>query len=127
MNWGPKPFKVFSYWYEHPDFVSLVKIVWNGSSVQGNHFFRFKEKLRMIKDILRGWNGEVFGVLDFNVEEAIKELNSLDHQMDIEGECTSYVISKMWVEATTRVWQTIQHNESMLRQKSRVRWIREVD
>lgn len=83
--------------------------------------------MRLIKDILRGWNGEVFGILDFNVEEAIKELNSLDHQMDIEGECTSYVISKMWVEATTRVWQTMQHNESMLRQKLRVRWIGEVD
>ncbi|KAI5445364.1 hypothetical protein KIW84_013555 [Lathyrus oleraceus] len=53
MNWDPKPFKVFSCWYEHPDCVPFVANVWNTSNVQ---------------------------------EEAIKDLNSLDQQVTIEGD-----------------------------------------
>lgn len=86
MNWDPKPFKVFSYWYEHPDCVPFVTNVWNASNVQGKQVFRFREKLRRLKDNLRGWNHEVFVNLDMNVEEAIKDLNSLDQQVTIEGD-----------------------------------------
>ena len=90
MNWSLKPFKVFSCWYEHPHFVSFVSNMWNASNVQ--RVFRFKEKLRRLKDNLKRWNREVFGILDLNVEEAISQLNSLYIQVAAEGDCVSKIV-----------------------------------
>lgn len=103
MNWGPKSFKIFSFWYEHPDFVSFPSNVWNASNVQGKRVLRFKEKLRRLKDNLKRWNREVFGILDLNVEEAIKELNSIYVQVVFGGDCVFKVASDMRGKATCRV------------------------
>lgn len=32
----------------------------------------------MLKERLRGWNREVFGILDLNIEGLVKYLNALD-------------------------------------------------
>lgn len=124
MIWVLKPFKVFICWYDHLEFVPLVKTLWDPSNVQGKKFVRLIEKLRRLKDKLKGWNHEVFGIFDQNVKEAIKDLNSLDHQVVIEGKCVLKDVSVKRVEAIARVWQIIHHKESMLRQKSRVGWVR---
>jgi hypothetical protein len=52
-NWGPKPFRVISGWFDHPDFFSFVKQCWMGFVVHGKKAFVLKEKFRMLKECLR--------------------------------------------------------------------------
>lgn len=122
-NWGPKSFKCFSYWYGHPDFVPFVLSFWSNVSIQGKKVYRLKEKLRRLKDKLKVWNREVFGLLNLNVEEAIAELNSLDVLVVEAVDSVSKSVSDRREEETYRVWQTLDINESLLRDKSRMRSI----
>lgn len=53
--------------------------------VSGNAIYSLKEKLKFLKGRLRVWNKEVFNFLDLGVNEAIKELNVLDFEVENEG------------------------------------------
>jgi hypothetical protein len=82
-----------------------------------------KEKFRLLRDYLRKWNKEVFGILDLNIEKTVKDLN------DIEGLLARDVAD---VEMTRReglnkeFWIQLHFKESLLKQKSRLRWVRKV-
>ncbi|CAK8543129.1 unnamed protein product [Lathyrus sativus] len=45
-NWGPKPFKVFNRWFNHPKFVEFVASSWQGLQVEGSPTFILAERLR---------------------------------------------------------------------------------
>lgn len=51
----------------------------------GNVFYSFNEKIKGLKRELRSCNKEVFGWLDLGVEDAVKELNTLDFEMANNG------------------------------------------
>lgn len=36
-----------------------------------------KEKFKKLKELLHGWNKEVFGVLVLNIDNLVKEINAL--------------------------------------------------
>lgn len=40
---GPKPFKVFSCWYNHEDFLKFVKKEWDYFVVSGKRAYMVKE------------------------------------------------------------------------------------
>jgi hypothetical protein len=73
---------------------------------------------------LRKWNKEVFGILDLNIDKTMKDLN------DIEGLLGGDVVD---VEMTRReglnkeFWRQLHLKESLLKQKSRIRWVKEGD
>lgn len=69
VNWGPRPFKVFNCWYEHPDFLKFVKSEWNSFYVKGRVARVLKEKLKLLRDNLRWWNKNVFGWIDLKIKE----------------------------------------------------------
>lgn len=48
---------------------------WNNFKVDGRGDYVFKEKLRLLKENLRVWNREVFGVYDLEVEEGVRDLS----------------------------------------------------
>lgn len=67
-DWGPKPFRVFNGWLEHPDFLDFVAQLLSGElKVVGKRGFRLKENLKLSKANLKMWNKEVFGCLDLNI------------------------------------------------------------
>jgi hypothetical protein len=123
-NWGPKPFRVINGWLEHPDFYQFVERSWKSFNVQGRKAFVLKEKFRLLKDCLRKWNKEVFGILDLNIDKTVKDLN------DIEGLLGEDVAD---TEMTRReglnkeFWSQLHFKESLLKQKSRMRWVKEGD
>ncbi|CAJ2637088.1 unnamed protein product [Trifolium pratense] len=123
-NWGPKPFRVINGWLEHPEFFSFVEKSWKGFIVQGSKAFVLKEKFRLLKDCLRKWNIEVFGLLDLNIDKTVKDLNDIEDLLGGEG---------VDVELTRReglnkeFWRQLHFKESLLKQKSRMRWVKEGD
>lgn len=78
LNLAPKPFKKFSCWFEHHDFVSFINEVWKSGQVQEKCAYVMKERLNFLKEKLRKWNVEVFGKVNLEVDVTVKDLNGLD-------------------------------------------------
>lgn len=89
--------------------------------------FGFKEKLKFLRNKLRSWNVEVFGFLDLQEEEALREFNSLDF---VSVGTNPVDIDKLSLDmrlASNKVWEVTQNKESILRQKARSFWLKEGD
>lgn len=96
--------------------------------VQGKSAFVLKENMKILKGKLRTWNCEVVGKIDLEVEEATKELNDLDHKVASELKPVSKEIVVRRMEASSKVWQRLEHKESIIKKKkSRHKWIHEGD
>jgi hypothetical protein len=121
LNWGPKPFGVINGWLEHPEFLSFVEKAWKSFYVQGRKAYVLKEKFILLKDCLRKWNREVFEILDLNIEKKVKELNDIGgmlggDELDLE--------STRRDELNKYFWRQLHFKESLLKQKSRVKWVK---
>jgi exonuclease III len=51
---GPIPFRFSPLWVKEPDFMQTVKDCWN-KPVNGSPFYRWEEKLRRVKGVLKSW------------------------------------------------------------------------
>jgi hypothetical protein len=78
LNWGPEMFKFLNCWLQHPEFNSFVKDTWDSTIIRGNSAFILKEKMKSLKEALKNWNREVFGIVDLNIEKTVKELNDIE-------------------------------------------------
>ncbi|GKV51288.1 hypothetical protein SLEP1_g57956 [Rubroshorea leprosula] len=64
VDWGPKPFRVLDAWQQHPDLKKTVEDKWNELEVDGFVGYRCKQKLKLLKVFVKGWNQEVFGDME---------------------------------------------------------------
>ncbi|PNX97063.1 cysteine-rich receptor-like protein kinase, partial [Trifolium pratense] len=106
-------------WMDHDEFKPFVEKVWNNLSINGKKAFVIKEKLKRLKEELKIWNKEVFGILDLNIEKTVKELN------DVEGLLASDMTVANWIDKgglQKGFWDQLHHKESLLKQKSRMKW-----
>jgi hypothetical protein len=124
VNWGPKPFRVLNGWLDHPEFFSFVEKSWKSFTVKGKKAYVLKEKFRLLKDCLRKWNKEVFGILDLNIENTVKEINDIEGLLGGDEE-DSEIIRRNCLNKD--FWSQIHFKESLLKQKSRTRWVKEGD
>jgi hypothetical protein len=99
-----------------------VKNTWESLNVQGKNAFVIKEKLKKLKDALKAWNRDVFGILDLNIDKTVSDLNEIEEQIVNHGSAPSTLNSK---EKVKEFWEQIHFKESILRQKSRSKWIQE--
>ncbi|PNX54610.1 cysteine-rich receptor-like protein kinase, partial [Trifolium pratense] len=124
LNWGPKPFKFNNYWLQHPDFFAFVKQTWENLDIRGKKTFVLKEKLRKLKEILKVWNREVFGILDLNIDKTVKELNEVE---ELIANGHNDPITSNPRELITKFWEQMHYKENLINQKSRTKWIQEGD
>ncbi|GKU96326.1 hypothetical protein SLEP1_g9574 [Rubroshorea leprosula] len=73
-NWGPKPFRVLDAWLLHPDFKKIIEEKWKAMEVDGFAGYKCKQKLKGLKEFLKGWNQEVFGDMEAQYEQAVKQI-----------------------------------------------------
>lgn len=73
---------------------------------------------------MKKWNKEVFGWLDLNIENIVADINELDNGIE-EGCDLTVVVKKK--EASALFWQQLMMKESLLKQKSRMCWVKEED
>jgi hypothetical protein len=83
-----------------------------------------KEKMKSLKEALKVWNKEVFGILDLNIEKTVKDLNDLEDQIT-NGDCDPNQFNSKELVKTFR--DQIHSKDSLLRQKARTQWIQEGD
>ncbi|CAK8566825.1 unnamed protein product [Lathyrus sativus] len=81
LNWGPKLFKVFNSWMEHPEFLKFVRYCLNSFTFSGTSTFIIKEKFKALWDKLRWWNLNIFGLIDLRIQEGVVCLNEIERDM----------------------------------------------
>ncbi|KAL4203647.1 hypothetical protein AMTRI_Chr01g129030 [Amborella trichopoda] len=67
------PFRFQHVWTEHPNFLDVVKDVWQ-EQITGSPMFRIAKKRQILKKKLKVWNKIIFENVDRNVALAIIEL-----------------------------------------------------
>ncbi|XP_058766821.1 uncharacterized protein LOC131640445 [Vicia villosa] len=121
-DWGPKPFKFNNEWFQNKDFMGFVEKEWKEMEVYSRGDFVLKEKMRILKSKLRWWYVNVFGKIDMEVEDGVKEINDLDNlSSDVEEE------EDARRKANRKLWLNLKIRENMLIQKARLKWLTDGD
>ncbi|GKV48453.1 hypothetical protein SLEP1_g55266 [Rubroshorea leprosula] len=122
IDWGPKPFKFFDAWLEHPDCKEVISKVWKSVEVKGWKGFRLKEKLRETKKALKQWSANHTDEVDRRIIEAERIIAEMDEkeehsqlsEVDIENRRNGFL----------DLWKNMKIQESMWQQKSRKMWLK---
>ncbi|KAL7220774.1 hypothetical protein ACSBR2_013629 [Camellia fascicularis] len=88
-DWGPKPFRVLNAWFLHKNLRSFWESKWEEAIVVGWVGFILAQKLKFLKNGLKGWNVEVFGNVINQLKLVEGELHSFDllaEVRDLDGE-----------------------------------------
>lgn len=125
QDWGPKPFRFNNCWLSHPGFCLLVEGSLLGFNVDSWKAFGLKEKLKNLKNDIRRWNIEVFGNIDHNIKIMEGEINSPDAKAELDG-LNDEELELRRVKFGD-LWQKMRDKESLLWQKSKLKWLREGD
>ncbi|XP_026458492.1 uncharacterized protein LOC113359008 [Papaver somniferum] len=109
-------------WLEHPTFMEVVKNSWS-EEIHGDVPYIFMTKLKHLKHILKKWNWKVFGDVKLEFQEAegnvkAKMIHSVAHPHN-EQALEDLVAAQN--EFNSR---EVQYN-TMLKQKSRIKWVKE--
>ncbi|GLT35233.1 hypothetical protein SLA2020_097020 [Shorea laevis] len=55
-DWGPRPFWVLDAWQQHPQFKKVAEDKWGEMVVEGFAGYKCQQKLKGLKEFLKGWN-----------------------------------------------------------------------
>ncbi|MCH97275.1 LINE-1 reverse transcriptase like [Trifolium medium] len=124
LDWGPKLFKFNNCWLDHAEFKPFVENLWGNLQIEGKKAYVIKEKLKRIKEELKVWNKEVFGALDLNIEKTVKEINEVEGLI-ASDDIVAGLVDKDGIQQ--RFWEQLHYKESLLKQKSRMRWVKDGD
>ncbi|KAL5166140.1 Phosphatidylinositol/phosphatidylcholine transfer protein SFH9 [Glycine soja] len=125
IDWGPKPFKVMDWWLKDKGFQQLVQQQWGNYHPPRWGGYVLNHKIKLLKQCIKQWsltNGEA------NARKVImikKELNALEN--DINDRPLSQVEVTLKKSLQVQLWEAAYAYESMLRQKARVKWLKEGD
>ncbi|KAL4379687.1 hypothetical protein GQ457_02G039520 [Hibiscus cannabinus] len=119
----PRPFKIFNFWAEHPEFLNIVEESWK-EFVPGNPKQVLFGKLKRLKAPLRKFNREVFGEISKRVVAKQLELENIQKFLLVSPSGEMIAREK---QAAMDLKALIMAEESFFRQKSRVQFVKEGD
>ena len=125
VDWGPKPFRILDCWLSDKSFASVVQECWQSHNQGGWGGLMLKEKLKRLKQRLKEWNKEQFGDTFKKFKKVEGELNQFEESTINKQLSPQEVLKRNQLQE--EVWLAAQHHESLLRQKARVRWLKEGD
>jgi hypothetical protein len=124
-EWGPKPFRFNNHWLIHKDFLGLVEDFWRNVNITGWMAFILKEKLKGLKNCIREWNSENYGLVDVKIKKMVEEIQALDLRSEVSGLSDGEVALRK--NLFSNMWHLRRSKESVLAQRSRQLWLRDGD
>lgn len=122
-----RPFKLFNFLGDHPDFYDTVARVWEATEPlfhSTSALYHFHKKLKLLKPVLQRFNKYKFGNIHQRTREAFEELCG-KQQAALQHPSTAAFEEVAAATTTWNHWAEIE--ESFLRQKSRITWLQNVD
>ncbi|XP_026378811.1 uncharacterized protein LOC113273280 [Papaver somniferum] len=116
------PRKFQKMWISHPKFLEVVSECWE-KTITGDPAFQFLHKLKELKKVLNEWNWKVFGNVQVKIkesEERVKAATDISDNNPFDEDALNELVKSQNEHASREV----QEN-TLLRQKSRVKWIKE--
>ncbi|KAH1262617.1 LINE-1 retrotransposable element ORF2 protein [Glycine max] len=121
-DWGPKPFRVFNAWLHNKDFNKVVKDCWSANQPMGWGGYALKCKLQKLKHRLKIWSKEKCGDQDNKVKLIQQKLNDLENSFTAQP--TDQQVQEL-KKLQSELWEQSFLQESMLRQNSRCKWLKQ--
>lgn len=117
-DWGPKPFRVNNFWFEHKYFKSFVEKEWKALVIEGKQAYVLKERFKVLRSKLRSWIKECFGWVYLKVEKVVQRLIERDRETDedVQGVINNNDFSR--AEIKDEIWKNMYLKKCLLKQKS---------
>lgn len=119
-----RPFKIFNFLVDHPDFSTIVDESWNTSEPlyhSRSALFLFHRKLKQLKPAIRLQNKSRYGDIPLRVKEAFQALCDKQEQALLTPTTDSFNSVAEAMENWNH-WATIE--ERFYLQKSRITWLK---
>jgi exonuclease III len=124
-DWGPKPFRFNNFWLENKKFIEIVESFWTSHRVEGWMGFALKEKLKLLKPILKDWHKKEFGGLEARIEDVVVDIKDHDAKGELVGLSSQEVESRK--EKFVSLYKLLKCKEAIVFQRSRSKWLKEGD
>lgn len=116
---GKKPFRFFNYWTTRPNFLEVVREVWD-TNIVGYPSYVISQKLRLFKCNLKRAFGR--SNLQSSVESSQADLLDIQHQMHEQPDSTDLASREHFLSAQLRnLKKDFEHS---LRQKAKLLWLK---
>ncbi|KAH1189414.1 hypothetical protein GmHk_20G057188 [Glycine max] len=125
IDWGPKPLKVMDWWLKDKGFQNMVAHSWGNYHPNGWGGYVLKQKLKFLKHCIRQWSSQNGSVTARKINDLKKQIN--DMEAGINASTISQTQADLKKSLQEQLWSAALAYESMLRQKSRVKWLIEGD
>lgn len=118
-----KPFKFLKFWIAHEKFKDIVKKNWD-TEFSGNSFYKFNQKLKLIKKVITKWSKDNFGDIfqQLIIREEVVRLKEQLFEEEPSAENKS-ILQK----AHADLKQYLHIKEEFWRQKAEITWFSDGD
>ncbi|KAL5169552.1 putative plastid-lipid-associated protein 11, chloroplastic [Glycine soja] len=125
VDWGLKPFRVVDWWLNQKGYHSMIKEAWTADQQGGWGGIALKNKLRNLRYSIKQWSKEKGDIKANKIQQLKQKLANLENIASHRTLSESEVQTKRALQQ--ELWDTANAYESLMRQKSRAKWIKEGD
>jgi len=125
VDWGPKPFRVFDWWLQQKGYQKMVREAWINDQQGGWRGIVLKNKLKNLKAVLKQWSkveGNINAKKILNIQQKLNEVENLASHQNLSDQ---ELVDRKALQQD--LWNASNAFESLMRQKSRARWLKEGD
>ncbi|KAH1229023.1 hypothetical protein GmHk_10G028887 [Glycine max] len=125
VDWGPKPFRVFDWWLQQKGYQKMVREAWKKDQQGGWGGIALKNKLKNLKSVIKKWSkaeGNINPKKVLNIQQKLNEVEDVAAHRNLTNQ---EIKDKTLLQQ--ELWNASNAFESLLRQKSRARWLKEGD
>jgi hypothetical protein len=124
-DWGPKPFRFNNFWWGNSSFREVVSKAWKSFHVMGWKGYVVKEKMKLLKRVLKTWNKDVYGNMDSKIDALTNEIEELELKCETIGLSVEELVTRK--KRFEELWILLKSKDRLEFQKSRSRWLAEGD